>query len=45
MTASEEVERVDSHVPGEEHVEAAKPEELAVVAGHGSLEGPERTGY
>lgn len=35
--ASEEVQRVDSHVPGEEHVEAAEPEQLAAVAGHGFL--------
>lgn len=36
--ASEEVQRVDSHVPGEEHVELAEPEKLAAVAGHGFLE-------
>lgn len=35
---SEKVQRVDSHVAGEEHVEPAEPEELAAVAGHGSLE-------
>lgn len=35
--ASEEVQGVDSHVPREEHVEAAEPEQLASVAGHGSL--------
>lgn len=33
---------VDSHVPGEEHVEAAKPEQLAAMAGHGSLGEAER---
>lgn len=36
--ASEEVQRVDSHVPGEEHIELAEPEKLTAVAGHGSLE-------
>lgn len=41
--ASEEVQRVDSHVPGEEHVEAAEPEQLAAVAGHGFLEESKRT--
>lgn len=38
LPGSEEVQRVDSHVPGEEHVEVAEPEQLAAVAGHGSLE-------
>lgn len=31
------MQRVDSHVPGEEHVELAEPEKLAAVAGHGFL--------
>lgn len=35
--ALEEVQRVDSHVAGEAHVEAAEPQELTAVAGHGSL--------
>lgn len=38
LPGSEEVQRVDSHVPGEEHIEVAEPEQLAAVAGHGSLE-------
>ena len=41
--ASEEVQGVDSHVSGEEHIEAAEPEQLAVVAGHGSLEEAKKT--
>lgn len=35
---SEAAQGVDPQVPGEEHVQAAEPEELAAVAGHGFLE-------
>lgn len=34
---SEAAQGVDPQVPGEEHVQAAEPEELAAVAGHGFL--------
>lgn len=40
---SEGVQRVDSQVPGEEHVEPAEPQELAAVAGHGPLQESEHT--
>ena len=40
-SGSEEVQRVDPHVAGEQHIEAAEPEQLAAVAGHGSLGGQE----
>lgn len=32
------MQRVDPHIAGEEEVEAAEPQELAAVAGHGSLQ-------
>lgn len=38
---AQEVQRVDPHVAGEQHIEAAEPEQLATVAGHGSLGGRE----
>lgn len=31
------MQRVNSHVAGEAHVEPTEPQELAAVAGHGSL--------
>ena len=40
-SGSEKVQRVNPHVAGEQHIEAAEPEQLAAVAGHGSLGGRE----